>query len=456
MTTESLKIPPHDIDCEVAVLGGCMIFKDAILDVIEILHPDCFYKEIHKTIFQAMINLLRENNPIDVISVTQELRKTNKLDEVGGPFYISSLANQVSSTAHLEYYSRIIFEKFMLRKIIELSDDAIKESFSDGDCFEIADNLVSGLEKIQNFIKSGLKESKHYLQNVKEIVRENESIKGTTGVLTGIKEFDDFSLGLHKGNLIVVAGETSQGKTALSINIALSAQKQTNVVFFTYEMTGEELVARFLSNEIGISAKTILYSKLWDSEREKVLNYNDDWCILIDDCRDNSFEYLERTARQAVVKNSVGLIIIDYLQLIRIKTGKRMELHQEVGEIANRLKSLAKSLNVPIILNCQLRRSQDPKPSLSRLKNSGDIENAADVVWLIWRPECYGLGDIELDMKGFKKQIGSEMKAHHIIAKGRSIGTTEFVTRFNPKTMSFDYFDINAIDEDNDKEEYPF
>ena len=271
-----------------------------------------------------------------------------------------------------------------------------------------------------------------------------------TGTPTGFLYFDKFSNGFQKGDLVIIAGETSNGKTSLALNIASNAAATgEKVVIYSYEMSDRQLASRMLSSESTVSSKHIMYDRLDNNQINAVNNGIDTLSqqgIYIDELASSKFEYLEKSIRAMVVKENATLIIIDYLQLIKINS-KGFNKVDQVAEIANGIKSLAKILDVPIILLSQLSRDrQNPKPSLSRLKGSGDIENAADIIWLLWQPFIYGMESFDC----IGEIYPSEGNSHHIIAKGRNIGTTEFALGFTPELTMFTN-EIKIENKDNEQ-----
>ena len=258
-----------------------------------------------------------------------------------------------------------------------------------------------------------------------------------TGIPTGFDQFDKFSNGLQNGDLIIIAGETSNGKTSLALNIGQYASKTTNIGVFSYEMVDRQLAARMLSAESFVSSKEILYSRLSSEQLDKVnvgIGKLAESQIYIYDAESSNYDYLERSIRSLVINQNIGLVIIDYLQLIKIGGNRYMSKTEQMAEIANSLKNLAKTLNIPILLLSQLTRDKNnPMPTLVRLKGSGDIENAADIVWFVWRPELYNRDDFTC----INDTYTARKNSHHIIAKGRNIGITEFVLGFEKEITMF-------------------
>lgn len=432
------KIPPQATEIEEALLGSLMMNNNSYEKVEDIISAESFYKESNKEIYKAIQQLKKENNPIDILTVTEKLKKNDRLEAVGGSYAITMLTEKVVPIMKIENHAAIIKEKHMLRNLISLSSTIMSDAFSEGDPFEIIKGVQDSLVGFSGFNRSNIKHITEILKDITGVIDFNIKNKGQlTGVPTGFNKFDSFSNGMQPGDLVIIAGETSNGKTALALNIALNASKfGKKIAIYSYEMSDRQLSARLLAGESGVGSKEILTTALSNAELERInvgMGSLGKYQIYIDDLPTSNYEYLERSIRSMVLKEKTDLVVIDYLQLIG-HSNNNLSKMQQVADISNDLKKLAKTLNIPIILLSQLSRDrQNPKPTLSRLKGSGDIENAADVVWFVWRPELYNYPNFECDFNVFDS-VGN---SHHIIAKGRNIGITEFVLGFSKEITKF-------------------
>jgi len=443
------KIPPQAIDLEEVVLGAILLESKVLDEIAGDLQPELFYKEQHQVICEAVLSLWNGHKPVDILTVFEELKRLEKVEIAGGAYYVNGLTNRVTSTVNTSYHLQIIRQKYMQRELIRLSSDMIRESFDDtSDVIELINRVQDELFKLISKGTSGLRHISDGIKQVLGIIDRNSSGEShITGVPTGFRFFDNFSAGLQPGDLIVIAGETSQGKTALGLNIAVNAgvfyKKRINI--YNYEMGEAQISARMMAVASEISSKDMMMGRLRIDDISQIhsrisglINSQ----IYIDDCRENSLDYLLNSIRKSKIKDGIDLVIIDYLQLIKGEGRKRNEM---IGEIANRLKMEAKTLNIPIILLSQLARAADPTPSIARLKESGDIENAADIVWLLWRPDYYKRDDVEV----LGRHFNTEGISVHDIAKGRNIGNTEFILDFNPKLTKFSNFSSDSEPQDD-------
>lgn len=425
------KIPPQDIKMEEAVLGGVILIDDLFYKVSDLLTPEMFYVDANRIIYAHIVKLRSEARPADLITLSAELRKSGKLDEVGGIYYLSEITEKVGTYSSISEWVRLIAEKWMLREIIKSSSEIRNEAYMDDtDPFDLIKKYSDGLAAILSNIEiSHYKLSDYYELLVDRIV-ENQGNQ-LPGILTGFNDFDQHSGGLHGGNMIVIAGETSQGKTAASLNIANYASKNDKKVgILSYEMVGEELAARFMAMNTSINARRILYSRLEDHEINVIMDHKKKRAdIYIDECRSTSLFYMEKTVNNMVMNLGCQLIIIDYIQKITAGN-KRVE---DMAQVSGAVKQLAKRYKIPVIAISQLSRDPEHKPSLRRMRWAGEIEQDADVVWLIWRPEFYGKTEMEINNNIYP----SKDSAHHLIAKGRNIGTMEWLTGWDPNSGTF-------------------
>lgn len=410
------KIQPQANDLEQAVLGAIMLDKSAFDTVSEILHEDCFYNGVHQIIFSAMKKLNSRGVPVDILTVVQELISLGQLDKVGGPFYVTSLTNQVVSAANIEHHSRIVLQKHIQRQIIRMSSELVNLGYDDStDVFDLMDYAEKSLFAITGMISKN--EYKHIKEELPAFIDHVEllSLKDeqVTGVPSGFRELDRVTNGWQPTDLIIIAARPSVGKTAFALNIARNAamdqHKSTNVGLFSIEMSSQQLIQRIMSREAGINMGALSRGRVGRFEvlaaaAENLMQAN----IYIDDSSSLNLYELKSKARKMVKKHEVGLIIIDYLQLMQGETKKNSNREQEISTISRSLKALAKELNVPVIALSQLSRDVEKRaekvPQLSDLRESGAIEQDADMVMFLYRPsESERLADRELENKGMAK-----------------------------------------------------
>jgi replicative DNA helicase len=392
------KVPPQARELEEAVLGAIMLEKAAFDTVIEILKPECFYIESHQRIFRAMQNLAHENQPIDLLTVFEKLKKSEELDTIGGAYYLSKLTNAVVSSANIDAHSRIILQKFIQRELIRVSGEDTT------DVFDLLDDAESKLFKITNdHLRKNFDEINNVLvKTIKKIEELRNRDEDLTGVTSGFPSLDKITYGWQPTDLIVLAARPSVGKTAFALNLARSAAlhktKPTAVGFFSLEMSSGQLVQRILSAESGIWLEKINRGKLEEHEIAQLYKQGVEPLskapIFIDDTAALNIFELRAKCRRLKNKHNVGLIIIDYLQLMSgagdNRNGNR---EQEISRISRDLKGLAKELQVPIIALSQLSREVEKRkegmkiPQLSDLRESGAIEQDADMVMFLYRPE---------------------------------------------------------------------
>ncbi len=399
------KVPPQAKDLEEAVLGAVMLEKAAFDTVVEILKPECFYVEAHQRIFQAFQNLAQKSMPIDILTVVEELKFSEELDVVGGPYYVTRLTNAVVSTANIEAHSRIILQKFVQRELIRISGEIISEAYEEStDVFDLMDTAEDKIFQItNNFLKTDYKEMSSALAQAINRIDELRIKKDEiSGIPSGFVSLDRITYGWQPTDLIILAARPSVGKTAFALNLARNAAlhptKPAAVGFFSLEMSASQLVQRILSAESEILMEKIARGKLEEHEYQQLHKRGiarlEKAPIFIDDTAAlNIFEFRAK-ARRLVNKHHVGLIIIDYLQLMSGSADRNSNREQEISTISRNLKALAKELNVPILALSQLSRAVETRkeskmPQLSDLRESGAIEQDADMVMFIYRPEYY-------------------------------------------------------------------
>lgn len=451
LVSEHGKLPPQALDLEEAVLGALMIEKDALTAVIDILRPESFYKEAHQRIYSAIQSLFQKSEPIDILTVTNELRQKGELEFAGGAYYITYLTDRVASSAHAEYHSRILAQKHIQRELIRISSEIIKDAYEDTtDVFNLLDKAEQNLFSVAegNIRKNYDKMSSLIGQAIKQIEIARSQEGGISGVQSGFSALDRVTSGWQKSDLIILAARPGMGKTAFVLsmarNTAVEFKKPTAV--FSLEMSSLQLVNRLIASETELSAEKLKKGNLahheWEQLNSKIGRLADA-PLFIDDTPALSVFELRAKCRRLKAQHNIGLIIIDYLQLMTTggenRGGNR---EQEISTISRSLKSIAKELDVPIIALSQLSRAVetrggDKRPQLSDLRESGAIEQDADMVLFIYRPEYYGL---EQDEQGNSTQGTAEL----IIAKHRN-GALETVNlRFIANLAKFTDLDFHA------------
>src|SRR5512136_827826 len=400
LDVSSHKLPPQNVEAEQSVLGGILIENDAINKVMEILTPEDFYRDAHRKIYNAMINLSSRDEPADLITLTNELRKINQLDSAGGASYITSLIDSVPTAANIEYYAKIVKEKSILRQLIQTATEIITESYQDrSDVESFLDEAERSIFQIsENRVRPSFYPIREIVkQSFKTLERLYEKKELVTGVPSGFKDLDRMTAGFQPSDLIIVAGRPSMGKTAFCLNVAQYAaiEKRIPVAIFSLEMAKEQLVMRMLCSEAGVEGTRLRTGYLTESDWPRLTlaaGNLSDAPIYIDDTAALSVLELRAKARRLNAEHGLGMIIIDYLQLMKGRS--RVESRQqEISEISRSLKALAKELNIPVIAVSQLSRKTEERtgmrPQLSDLRESGAIEQDADLILFIYRDEVY-------------------------------------------------------------------
>ena len=440
------RVPPQSVEAEQSVLGGILIDCSAINRVLELLTPDDFYREAHRKIFQGMIHLFEKGVPIDLITLTETLKNMDILDDVGGASYLAALADSVPTAANIVYYARIVREKALQRRLIEVATEIataayedvpdIEEFLDDAErrIFEISERKVRpSFFSMMEIVKEGLKAIERLYER-KELV---------TGVPTGFVEFDRMTAGLQPGDLIIVAGRPSMGKTAFCVNIAQYAAIEAKVptAIFSLEMSKEQLVQRMLCSEAKVDSQKLRGGFLSESDWLRLTRAAGTLAeapIYIDDTPGLSVLEMRAKARRLKAEKGLGLIIVDYLQLMRGRVDANTR-EQEISEISRSLKALAKELRLPVVALSQLSRrpelrGENRKPQLSDLRESGAIEQDADVVVFIYREEQYRPCECPRDMDC---TCGRRGVADIIIGKQRNGPTGEIRLAFLSKYTTF-------------------
>ena len=400
------RIPPQAIDLEEVVLGALMLEKNAVNAVIDILTPEVFYKETHQMIYSAIKELFAKSEPIDILTVTNQLKSNGNLDVVGGPYYISLLTNRVVSSANIEYHARIILQKYIQRQLIVISSEIIRDAYED--TTDVFDLLNSAENKIFQISENNLKKSHNQMPDlvtlaIKDIETARNSTSTLRGVPSGYTELDRITQGWQKSDLIILAARPSMGKTAFALNLARNAAVDFDkpIAFFSLEMSSVQLVTRLISTETMLTADKLRTGNLAEYEWQQLNSMVTPLVnakIFIDDTPQLSIFDLRAKCRRLKQQHDIQMIFIDYLQLMTAKGEKNGTREQEISTISRSLKSLAKELDVPVLALSQLSRSVETrpgskKPILSDLRESGAIEQDADMVLFIYRPEYYGLSD---------------------------------------------------------------
>jgi replicative DNA helicase len=444
---EKGKLPPQVLELEEAVLGAMMIDKKGVDEVIDILQPDAFYKDAHKYIFEAIVQLFTDTQPIDLLTVSAQLRKNAKLDLAGGDFYLIQLTQKISSSAHIEFHSRIILQKYIQRSLIRISSDIIEESYDETtDVFDLLDKAESKLYEVtQGNIKRSSETAQSLVLQAKKRIEEIAKQEGLSGIATGFEKLDKITSGWQPSDLIIIAARPGMGKTAFVLsmarNIAIDFGKP--VALFSLEMSSVQLITRLISSETGLSSEKLRTGKLekheWEQLSVKVKNL-EKAPLFIDDSPSLSIFDLRAKARRLASQHGIKLIIVDYLQLMTAGgNGKGAgNREQEISTISRNLKALAKELSIPVIALSQLSRAVETRgsskrPLLSDLRESGAIEQDADIVSFIYRPEYYKIDEWDDD-----EQSPTAGQAEFIIAKHRNGSLESIRLKFIGNLGKFD------------------
>lgn len=423
------KIPPNDIEAEQAVLGSMLTDKDAVIAAIEVLKPDDFYREDNKTIYTGILNLYNRAEPIDIITLKAELSSMGKFDSVGGLEYLAELPEKVPTTANVDRYIKIVEEKSILRNLIKTANEIINLGY---DTTEDVEDIMDNAEKkifdiMQSKNQKGYTPIKDILvetfAQIEELYNQKQHI---TGVPTGFADLDYRTAGLHGSDLVLVAARPAMGKSAFALNIATNAavRAKVPVAIFSLEMSKEQMVNRILCSEAMVDSNKVRTGKLDEQDWTKLagaLGPLSEADIYIDDTPGISVMEIRAKCRKLKLEKNIGLVVIDYLQLIQASNKRAGSREQEISEISRSLKILAKEINVPVIALSQLSRAPeqrpDHRPMLSDLRESGAIEQDADIVMFLYRDDYYN-EDSE------KKNVAEVIIAKH---RAGSTGTVELL-----------------------------
>ena len=432
------KIPPQAIDLEEVVLGAMMIDKKGVDSVIDILHPEVFYKESHQFIFESIVKLFENTEPIDILTVSAKLKTLGKLEKAGGDYYLVQLTQKVSSSAHIEYHARIILQKYIQRSLIRISSEIIEDSYDETkDVFNLLDTAESKLYDVtQGNIKKSTETAQSLVIQAKKKIEEISNKDGLSGIPSGFLELDKLTSGWHPSDLVIIAARPGMGKTALTLSMArnMSVSKNIPIAFFSLEMSSIQLITRLISSETGLSSEKLRTGNLekfeWEQLNVKV-SALENAPLYIDDTPSLSIFDLRAKARRLSSQYGIKLIVIDYLQLMTASvSNKNGNREQEISTISRNLKALAKELDIPVIALSQLSRAVETRggskrPILSDLRESGAIEQDADIVSFIYRPEYY-----KIDEWDDEERTPSAGQAEFIVAKHRNGGLDNIRLKF--------------------------
>ncbi|MCG8235932.1 replicative DNA helicase [Tenacibaculum finnmarkense] len=453
VSLEKGKLPPQALELEEAVLGAMMIDKKGIDEVIDILAPESFYDKRHQEVYQAIYTLFQNSEPIDLLSVSNQLKKTGKLAVAGGDFFLIGLTQKVASSAHIEFHSRIILEKYIQRRLITISSEIIENSYNETvDVFDLLDEAEGKLfEVTQGNLKKGAERADSLVQQSINRIQEISGKGGMSGLQTGFSKLDALTSGWQPSDLIIIAARPGMGKTAFVISMAknMAIDFGHGVAVFSLEMSSVQLITRMISSETGLTSEKLRKGDLepheWEQLNVKVKKLSDA-PIFIDDTPALSIFDLRAKARRLVSQHDVKIIVIDYLQLMTAG-GSSGNREQEISTISRNLKALAKELSIPVIALSQLSRAVETRggskrPLLSDLRESGAIEQDADIVSFIFRPEYYGMTEWDDD-----DHSPCEGQGEFIVAKHRNGGMDNIRLKFTGHLALF-----SDLDEGNSSE----
>ena len=423
------KVPPHDVEAEQAVLGSMLTDKDAVISAIEVLKEEDFYRTDNKSIYEAILNLYNRAEPIDIITVKAELESLGKFEQVGGLEYLASLPDKVPTTANAMKYIKIVEEKSTLRNLIKTANEIIELGYDPTE--DVSDIMEGAEKKIFNLVQNNDKKSYAPIKDIlvdsftqlEELYNRKQHI---TGVPSGFTELDYKTAGFHGSDLVLIAARPAMGKSAFALNIATNAAVRANVpvAIFSLEMSKEQMVNRILCSEAMVDSNKVRTGKLEEDDWTKLagsIGPLSDAEIYIDDTPGISVMEIRAKCRKLKLEKNIGMVVIDYLQLVQGSNKRNGSREQEISEISRSLKILAKELNVPVIALSQLSRAveqrPDHRPMLSDLRESGAIEQDADIVMFLYRDDYY-------NKESEKKDIAEVIIAKH---RGGSLGTVELL-----------------------------
>ncbi|MEM6272707.1 MAG: replicative DNA helicase [Bacteroidota bacterium] len=437
------RIPPQAVEMEQAVLGALLLEKNALNKIVDVVRAEMFYKESHKYVFEAATQLFQNSEPIDILTVKNFLSQQDQLEAAGGVYYLTELTSKVASAANIEYHARVIAQKYLMREMIKIGDGMVQSAYDETtDVFDLLDKTEQDLFSLSetNLRRNYQAMSDLVVSTLKKLESMEAKGDGVTGVATGFNNLDQMTSGFHPADLVIVAARPAMGKTAFTLTAARNAAVQHGVpvAFFSLEMDATQLVQRLLCAEAEVDAQKVRTGRLeryeWEQLNNRIGNLSKA-PLYIDDTPALSIMDLRAKGRRLKAEKNIGLIVIDYLQLMTGNVSKGGNREQEIAGISRSLKELAKELSVPIIALSQLSRAVetrggDKKPMLSDLRESGSIEQDADMVMFLYRPEYYGLTTYE---DGTSTQGVAEV----IIAKQRSGPVGEVKLQFINKFAKF-------------------
>ncbi|MCB9232259.1 MAG: replicative DNA helicase [Bacteroidia bacterium] len=449
------RIPPQAIDMEEAVLGALLLEKDALNRIIDVLRPEMFYKDANRLIYEAVIKLFQNSEPVDILTVKNHLSTEGRLDIAGGIFYLTELTSKVASAANIEYHARIIAQKYLLRELIKIGDGIVRDAYDETtDVFDLLDKTEQEMFALSetNLRKNYMSMSDLVITTLSKIESLKGQSGGVTGVPSGFRALDAMTSGFQPSDLIICAARPAMGKTAFCLTVTRNAAVRfgKGVAFFSLEMAATQLVQRLLCAEAEIDAQKVRTGTLLEHEWAQLNARIGDLSkapIFIDDTPALSIMDLRAKARRLKAEKNIGMIIIDYLQLMTGNAGKGGNREQEIAGISRSLKELAKEIDVPIIALSQLSRAVetrggDKKPMLSDLRESGSIEQDADMVMFLYRPGYYGITTYE-------DGTSTEGMGEVIIAKQRNgpVGDVklQFINKFAKFLDVEDYETTQAL-----------
>lgn len=436
---EIVKLPPQAIDVEDMIISAILIESQAYNSVSGYMKPEYFYKASNQAIYRAVEMMQKTGISIDVFTVSEQLRKTNELDFVGGQYSLMLLSSKISSSAHIETHAKIVYQKYIARELILMAQQVQEMAYSnENDVEDILDYLNKGLQCVEESGSVNILELSTAVEMLRQnITRNADPTNSNAGQFTGFEAFDKRGGGMQGGDLHIFAAETSHGKTSLALSICNNiGNNGGKIAIYSLEMTSIQIAARMTAYHTGIPASELLYSK-FTHEQFKHLDSRisglDRIKIYIDEKSTSSLNSIVSSIRIMKRKYNIDGIVVDYLQLVSINE-KGMNEESKAATIARTLKNIAKDLGIWVILVSQLSRDRgNPIPSMSRLRNSGQIEEAADVVWLLYRPEQAGRSEFPEPYT----QVNVQNAAMIDVAKGRNIGTFKMLAHFDKPTTLF-------------------
>ncbi len=447
------KQPPNALEFERLVLGTFLIDKKGLDYSIDLLTPEVFYDPRHQILFDTIQKMYLENHPVDMVTLINELKKAGKLSAAGGDQYIIELTLGVSSSAHIEYHVRIILEKFILRSLINVSANVIDNSYKEStDVFELLDKAEQSFFEITNgTIKKGFDTANSLVKQAIETIKSLKDKEGLSGIPSGFKDVDKETGGWQNSDLIIIAARPAMGKTAFLLSMArnIAVEHQVPLALFSLEMASVQLITRMIASETKISSEKLRKGQMSDEEWQRLfsnVSALENAPLYIDETPSLSVFDFRAKCRRLVMQHGVRIIMVDYLQLMTANSGKGApgNREQEIATISRSLKAIAKELNVPVIALSQLSRSVETRPGkrpqLSDLRESGAIEQDADIVSFIFRPEYYKIATWDNDEDGV--QSTTENQAELIIAKHRNGATADVRLSFHKQFARFADLDI--------------